>query len=306
MDLSFVERYRPIIDDWDAFVDAIQRPLPTCIWTNTLRTSPDQVVEQLRNHGLSCEPLPWLPHAFKLPSDVRIGNQLAYGIGLYHVQEEASLLPIPLLDPQPGERIIDLCAAPGNKTAQIGVRMENRGTLVANDRNYGRLWTMRSTLDRLGLANVTTTCYDAANYPPESGHFDRVLVDVPCSCEGTSRKHPDVLEDATLSESLIGTQKAILRRAVQRCRPGGRIVYATCTYAPEENEAVVDHVLGTMGADQLSVRPARIDGVTSSPGLTEWKGDTFDPSLSRAMRVWPHQNDTGGFFVAVLEKSAAS
>lgn len=303
LDLSPLERYRPIVDDWDAFAAALHRPLPTCIWANPLRTTPEALADGLRDQGLAPEPLPWLDHAFRLPADVEIGNRFAYVTGLYHVQEEVSLLPVPLLDPHPGTRVLDLCAAPGNKTAQIATRLANRGTVVANDISYGRLASMRSTLDRLGIANVSTTTYDAANYPPESGAFDRVLADVPCSCEGTSRKQPNVIEQRGAMRDLTGAQRAILRKAVQRCRPGGRIVYATCTYAPEENEAVVDAVLRDVGPDRLRLLPARVEGVASSPGLTAWERHTFHPSLTNAMRVWPHQNDTGGFFVAVLEKT---
>lgn len=304
-DLTPFERYRPVIDDWDAFAAALHRPLPTCVWANPLRTTPEVLIAWLQEQGLVPTPLPWLDHAFRLPADAEVGNRLAYVAGLYHVQEEASLLPVPLLDPQPGDRVLDLCAAPGNKTAQIATRLRNRGTVVANDLSYGRLASLRSTLDRLGVANVSTTTYDAANYPPESGRFDRVLADVPCACEGTSRKQPGVIAQRAGMRDMTGAQTAILRKAVQLCRPGGRIVYATCTYAPEENEAVVDAVLRAVGADRLQLRPARIAGVVSDPGLTAWDGQAFHPSLANAMRVWPHQNDTGGFFVAVLEKRDA-
>jgi 16S rRNA C967 or C1407 C5-methylase (RsmB/RsmF family) len=309
IDLTPLERYRPIVDDWDAFADALRRPLPTCIWANPLRTTPNALVDGLRNHGLNPTPLLWLDHAFRLPADVDIGRQFAYVTGLLHVQEEVSLLPVPLLDPQPGERVLDLCAAPGNKTAQIATRMLNRGTVVANDINYGRVASMRSTLDRLGIANVSATTYDAANYPPESGTFDRVLADVPCSCEGTPRKQPSVIAQRGAMRGAMrdptGAQRAILRQAVRRCRPSGCIVYATCTYAPEENEAIIDAVLRDVGPDALQLRPARPGGFIGSPGLTEWQGQSFHPSLANALRIWPHQNDTGGFFVAVLEKTDA-
>jgi NOL1/NOP2/sun family putative RNA methylase len=305
IDLTPFERYRPLIDDWTAFVDALRRPLPTCVWANPLRTTPEMLVTRLRDHGFDPMPLSWLSHAFCLPADVDIGRQLAYVAGMLHVQEEVSLLPVPLLDPRPGERVLDLCAAPGNKTAQIATRMRNRGTVVANDISYGRVASMRSTLDRLGIANVSATTYDAANYPSESGAFDRVLADVPCSCEGTSRKQPSVVAQREAMRDPTGAQRAILRQAVRRCRPGGRVVYSTCTYAPEENEAIVDTVLRDVGPEALRLRPARIDGVMGSPGLTTWQGQSFHPSLANALRVWPHQNDTGGFFIAVLEKGNA-
>lgn len=213
------------------------------------------------------------------------------------------MLPVRFLDPQPGQRILDLCAAPGNKTAQIAVQMENRGTVVANDISAGRMRALRQVQERLGLLNISTTVYDGSNYPGGAGLFDRVLVDAPCSCEGTSRKEPSVLERVGPSISLkrSGGQRALLRKAVQLCKPGGRIVYATCTYAPEENEAVVDAILREQ-PEGVRLVPARLDDFNTSEGLTEWAGQTFDPSLRRTMRVWPHQNDTGGFFIAVLER----
>ncbi len=296
-------RYRAIVDDWEAFVAALRRPLPVCAWTNTLRTTPAQVKAALEAEGLKPEPLAWRPDAFRLPSDSQPGNRLAYVLGHYHVQEEVSLLPVPLLDPQPGERVLDLCAAPGGKTAQIAVRMQNRGTVVANDRNPLRLRQLSGTIERLGLLNVTTTLHDGADYPLESGPFDRVLVDVPCSCEGNFRKDQQVADAFAGAPELCGLQTALLHRAVMLCRPGGRIVYATCTFAPEENELVVDAVLRRWG-EALRLLPAHLEGFRGAPGLIEWNGRRLHPSLEQTLRVWPHLNDTGGFFVAVLERQA--
>jgi 16S rRNA C967 or C1407 C5-methylase (RsmB/RsmF family) len=298
-----VERYRPIIDDWPAFLASLDRPLSACIWPHPSRPAASRLRERLETSGADVRSLPWHDAALRLPAGFSPGARPEYMAGLFHVQEEVSMLPVMLLDPQPGERVLDLCAAPGNKSAQIALAMANRGTVVANDRDLMRSRAIGGTMDRLGVLNVVTTSYDAANYPPESGLFDRVLADVPCSCEGTSRKHPGILSTSGAAPGhLSGLQAAILRKAVQRCRPGGRIVYSTCTYAPEENELVVDAILRESGSE-LRLLPARIDGFEASPGLTAWKGRRLDPSLEHAMRVWPHQNDTGGFFVAVFEKS---
>ena len=300
------ERYRDIVDDWAGFCQALDRPLPTCVWTNTLRTTPQRLAEWMAEGGFPVEAVGWYPGAFRLPHGVQPGNRLEFVAGLYHVQEEVSLIPPALLDLAPGQRVLDLCAAPGNKTAQIAVALDNRSTVVANDRDPLRMRAVRRAIDRLGLVNVTLTTYDGANYPAESGLFDRVLVDVPCSCEGTYRKHGDMYDGGfrRLSERLAGTQAALLRKAVQLCRPGGRIVYATCTFAPEENERIIDTILGEDTAGELTLQPARIDGLRTSPGLTSWDGARFHPDLAHAMRVWPHHNDTGGFFVAVLDKRA--
>ena len=230
------------------------------------------------------------------------GVRYEYKTGLYNVQEEAAVIPVKILDPQPGERILDMCAAPGNKTAQIAMAMQNRGTVVANDRSAGRHRASRSILDRLGLGNVCLSLHNGTNFPRSAGTFDRVLVDVPCSCEGTSRKQPAVLDEHPQYDKLAGVQRGLLQRAFELCEPGGRVVYSTCTYAPEENEEVIDDVLSSLDFD-VEWLDCRLDGFDSAPGLTSWRGRSFDSRMSRAMRVWPHLNDTGGFFVAAFDKS---
>ncbi|HET6568833.1 MAG TPA: RsmB/NOP family class I SAM-dependent RNA methyltransferase [Rhodothermales bacterium] len=304
MDAHPFDRYRTIVPAWDAFCDALERPLPTCIWTNLLRTTPTRMHHWLETEGFALAPLPWCAGAFRLPAEVKPGTLLPYRIGHVHVQEEVSMIPPLLLAPLPGERVLDACAAPGNKTAQIAAAMQNRGTVVANDRSEGRLHILRRTMARLGIMNVTTTVADAARYPDADESYDRVLVDVPCSCEGTSRKHPHMTLDCSAEHGrrMGGVQKVILRRAVDLCKPGGRIVYSTCTYAPEENEAVVNAVLNE-SQGTLRLLPACIDGLVSSAGLEQWNGAVFDATLRHCVRIWPHQNDSGGFFVAVLEKT---
>lgn len=161
----------------------------------------------------------------------------------------------------------------------------------------------RHALSRIGLVNVTTMTRDGANLPAEMGLFDKIMVDVPCSCEGTCRKDRSVLARSSVgaSKKIARIQTALLRKAVQLCRPGGRIVYATCTFAPEENELVLDAILRETG-DELCLCSTAVPGLTASPGLTEWQGQPLHPDLRLASRIWPQQNDTGGFFVAVLEK----
>lgn len=216
------------------------------------------------------------------------------------------MLPVMLLDLSSTHRVLDLCAAPGNKTAQIALAMENRGTVVANDLVWNRMRPVRMHIDRLGLLNVSISCEDGGSYPRSAGMFDRILVDAPCSCEGTSRKTPGVLAGKVSErqrQQLRRKQELLLRQAVRRCNPGGQVVYSTCTYAPEENEDVIDRVLRDMpGA--FRIRHAAIPGFHTAPGITRWNGRRFDKSLERTLRVWPHLNDTGGFFMAVLQKTA--
>lgn len=312
--LAPLARYRPLIDDWEAFAAALERPLPPVVWTNRLRTTPERLRELLEREGHAPAPIGWCPGAFRLADGAAPGRGLLGAAGLYHIQEEVSLLPVELLDLRPGQRVLDLCAAPGGKTARIATALEGRGAVVANDVDWRRLVAVGRNLDRLGLVNVAATAWDAANFPESGGLFDRVLADVPCTCEGTSRKNPGVLEWGGEAERrrTAAVQTAILRKAVRLCRPGGRVVYSTCTYAPEENEAVVDAVLREArsdgpGADgPLRLVEARVEGFEGAPGWTSWEGRSFAPELTRALRVWPHVHDTGGFFVAVLEKGAGA
>ena len=303
-DLGFFDRYRELIDDWPAFLAALRRPLPTTLWANTLRCPPEPLAEFLRAEGADPEPIPWWPGGFRLPSWMRPGKSLGFLSGAFHLQEEVSMLPVALLDPQPGERFLDLCAAPGNKTLQAAVRMENRGTVMANDKSKGRLGVVRRHVERLGLTNVVMTTADAGNLPKACGPFQRVLADVPCSCEGTSRKNPEVTRLKPTPGARAGAQLAILRKAVSKCLPGGRIVYSTCTYAPEENEAVVDSLLREVEPGSLEVLPTHVEGFPAAPGVTEWQGRSYHPSLANALRAYPHLGDTGGFFCALLEKRA--
>lgn len=304
MDFGTLERYRPLVDDPAAFCQALAQPLPVCVWTNTTRATPKQLEAWLQDSGSLSHELPWYPGAFRLTAEAGPGNRFEYLAGLSYVQEEVSLLPVVLLDPQPGERILDLCAAPGNKTAQIALKVGPRGTVIANDRSLERISILRRNVSRLGIAHCATTVYDATGFPAQSGAFDRVLADVPCSCEGTTRKFPGLFERPRPMEpgKLAGLQAGILRKAVQLCKVGGRIVYSTCTYAPEENEAVVQKILDSFEPGALKLLPARIPHFHSAPGLEAWQGQTFSPDMGLAMRVYPHLNDTGGFFVAVLEK----
>jgi len=297
-------RYADIIPDWNAFEAALQRPLPVTLWTNSLRLQREQLQPLLAGAGLAAEPMHWNRLGLRLAPQARPGLHWGFFAGLYRIQEEVSMLPVGLLDPQPGERVLDLCAAPGNKTVQIALAMANTGTVVANDSKRGRIAAIRQSVKCLGLMNVAVTVRDGQGFDARAGAFDRVLVDAPCTCEGTFRKvgRPQVVE-ALQRERAAALQIRLLRSAVALTRTGGRIVYSTCTFSPEENEAVVDTLLReSEGA--LKLLPARVAGFQASPGLGRWQGREFHPDMPHCLRIWPHQQDTGGFFVAVLEKQS--
>ncbi|RMD92948.1 MAG: hypothetical protein D6813_04960 [Calditrichaeota bacterium] len=299
-------RYKEIIPDWDDFIDSLTLPLPTSFWVNNLRVTPERIIELFKKDGLKLTPVPWYAGAFRLKENFSLGNRLEFLTGLIHIQEEVALTAVKLLDPRPEERILDLCAAPGNKTAQIAVLMQNRGTVIANDYNFDRLRAITRTVHRLGLVNVTITAHNAINYPRNAGQFDKVLVDVPCSCEGTSRKNPEVLDQINLEQSLklSRLQTLILIRALELCKTGGRVVYSTCTYAPEENEMVVQKALDSLVHKiEAEILPVQIPDFKFCPGIPAWQDLRFRKDMINTMRIYPHQNNTGGFFVAMIRKN---
>ena len=304
-----LERYESLVDDPEAFRAACDRPLPSVVRVNTIKATVERVREALDAEGVAHEPTDWHPGVLRL-SEESPGHNWPHAHGWIHGQEEVSNLPALILDPQPGDRVWDACAAPGSKTTQLAALMDDAGLLVGNDNNLGRLSALRHNAERLGVTNLVVTNQDARNFslkplgegsgdPAAIEAFDRVLVDAPCSCEGTIRKNPDAFDTWSLDHvhSVAGVQKGILRRAVQATRPGGTVVYSTCTFAPEENEAVLDHVLDAEDC-RLVDFDAPLDGV---PGVTEWEGETYDPSVAKALRIYPHHNDTGGFFCAKVE-----
>ncbi len=296
-----LQRYEPLVEDFSAFLATCERPLPSVVRVNPLRVSPARVRRALEAEGVPHEPIDWHEGLFALPTGSPGGNWPYYH-GWIHGQEEVSLLPGLALDPDPGDIVWDACAAPGSKTSQIAAAMDDRGTIVANDNNLGRLSALRHNTERLGITNVMVTNADGRNYSLRKlpfDEFDGALVDAPCSCEGTCRKNPDVRDQWTIDHvrQVVGIQKGILTRAVQATRVGGTVVYATCTFAPEENEAVVDHALET---EACRVVPLDLP-IETTAGITEWQGDSFDPQVTDTERVYPHFNDTGGFYCAKLE-----
>ena len=298
------EYYADIIPEKASWHAVCSQPLPTCFWTNTLKISSDALRSSLEKENYQLVPLSWQATAFRSSAN-KLGKRWQYLTGLLQIQEEVSMLPVHFLNPQVGERILDLCAAPGNKTAQVAVQLHNTGTVIANDKNFQRMRAFGQISKRLGLMNVSTTIYDGRHYPALLNYFDAVLVDAPCSGEGTFRKGfgKDLFPNPKNSQRLQRIQIALLKKAIRLCRSGGRIVYATCTFAPEENEAVIDAII--KAHDDISLRPIHLDQFKLTPGITRWRETIYDDAIKNTARVWPHLNNTGGFFIAVLEKNGA-
>ena len=294
-------RYGPLLDDFEAFVEALHRPLPTTVRVNTIKTEPSRAIQALESEDLSIQQRDWNPNVLEIDTE-KPGNTWPYVHGWIHGQEEVSTIPPGVVDPKPGDVVWAAAAAPGGKATQLAALMDDSGLVLANDDNLGRLSALRANADRLGVTSMAVTNQDARIFSTREFDFDtvdRALVDAPCTCEGTFRKSPDALDGTgpDASASMAAIQRDILERAVAMTKSGGTVVYSTCTFAPEENEGVVDEVIAETGS---RVVPFELP-LDHDPGITEWKDQTYDETLEDTKRLYPHRNDTGGFYVAKLE-----
>ena len=196
--------------------------------------------------------------------------------------------------------VLDACAAPGSKATQTAALMANRGCLVANDRSYGRIRALKFNLNKAGVINTLITNFELQLLPPVQ--FDVVMLDAPCSSDGTVRKSPNLFKSWLVrrSQGYGERQKDLIVRAFDRLKPGGTLVYSTCSLAPEENELVIDFLLRNRPA---VMQPIDLPGFKFGTTVHEWGGSKrFIPIVAAAGRVWPHLNDTDGFFVAKVTR----
>lgn len=316
------DRYAPFTDVV-ALKEYSTRPLRKSLRVNTLKISVEEFRLYAEQKGWQLEQIPWCRAGFFVERQNReegIGRDLLHLTGHFYLQEAASMLPPAQLDPQPGDMIFDMSAAPGSKTTQIASMMEGKGVIIANDVQEKRLWTLKSALYRLGVTNAIVTKKVGQWF---GGHmterFDRVLCDAPCTAQGTVRKDTDALRYGGPENiaKMARLQATLLEAAVHATRVGGRIVYSTCTLTPEENEGVVVSILNKFSTQLEVVDPRHQDMGIGTWDMGKAIEDSFlvqrslrpessVPSPVPLLRLWPQQWDTEGFFCAVLKKTAST
>ena len=299
--LEHIGRLLPDENERRAFYDCSQTPPPASLRLNPLQAQSHHLLPHL--HGLG-RPVPWCGDAFVFPeSEKGLGQMLEHAMGAFYIQAVAPMLAVEVLAPRPGERVLDLCAAPGGKTTQIAARMQNSGLLIANDIQQKRIPALVGNLERCGIGNCVLTKAPGAMLARYfHNFFDRVLLDAPCSGDGIVRKDQNMLnywspQDA---ERLAQQQTGLLRAAYHMLRPGGTLVYSTCSLSQEENARVVLGLLRRFG-EEVEIRS--VDGVESPP-LPPDLAAQFPDDFSRCVRVWPHRHDTEGAFIAHFSKRA--
>ncbi len=296
--------------DLEALKKISSEPLRKSKRVNLLKTTVTDFVDWAKRQEWDIKPVPWCKEAFYVDRENReraLGRDLFHLLGFTYMQEAASMLPPELLDPQPGENILDMSAAPGSKTTQIASKMQEQGIIIANDMQEKRLWTLNANMQRSGVINAILTKKVGQWFSRHmTGRFDRVLIDAPCTAQGTLRKDSTALEYCSADNigKMSRLQVELLEAAIHATKVGGRIVYSTCTLTPEENESVIETIMNKFG-DQVTMldpmpdilKQAKADSLLVQKNIGIKK--TFP-----AYRLWPQTYDTEGFFCAVLQKNA--
>lgn len=288
---------------FDDFLAACQRPLRRCIRVNTLKISVADFLTLTAPYGWTLTPVPWCEEGFWIERDdedtLPLGSTAEHLSGLFYIQEASSMLPVAALfaDDNSPSRVMDVAAAPGSKTTQIAARMGNQGSILANEYSASRVKVLHANISRCGINNVALTHFDGRVFGaalPEM--FDAILLDAPCSGEGVVRKDPDALKNWSVESNLeiAATQRELIESAFHALRPGGTLVYSTCTLNREENESVL-----------ARLKEAWPEAVEFLP-----LGDLF-PEANQALtaegflHVFPQIYDCEGFFVARVRKTAS-
>ncbi|MBU4070501.1 MAG: RsmB/NOP family class I SAM-dependent RNA methyltransferase [Nanoarchaeota archaeon] len=309
----FVERMKSLLvnqKDFENYMNILKVLPVKSIRCNLLKISPKELKEKLEKKGWNIQ-IPWekYPEIMIVQSDLEpgeLGRAKEHLLGDYYVQELASMLPIIALKPQPEDIILDLCSAPGSKTTQACSKMNNTGTIIANEVSLGRIKILASNLERCGVANTIITKKDGVAFCKRIKkmeiEFDKILVDAPCSGEGTLRSSPKtyVMWNIKTIKNLPRIQKNLVTSALEILKSGGELIYSTCTHAPEENEGVVDYLLkefkGKIKLEKIELP------IKAREGITGWQEKKFSPEIKKCVRVYPQDNNTEGFFLAKFKK----
>ena len=309
----FKERIRKLLnDETEKFFEYCNKPVNDWIRCNTLKITPEKLAEKLKLKWRIEQPFRQNPEIIKIVSKAdgsrrspgEIGKSREHLLGYFYIQELSSMMPVIALNPDKSEAVLDLCASPGSKTTQIAACMQNSGLLVANDVRLDRVIILNSNFERCGVTNNIVTREDGARLCEKFAKmhlkFDKILVDAPCSGEGTATDNPKLflMWNIKMIGNFSRQQKRLAANAVSILKENGSLVYSTCTLAPEENEEVIQFLL-----DNFNVKVEKLElPVKTRKGISEWNGRQFSKDIENCCRIYPQDNDSEGFFVAKIRK----
>lgn len=298
---EFKDRMKLMLgNEYPAFLQSFEEPAYQALRVNPLKGTKEDF---LNKAPFSLTPVPWEKNGFYYGNGDSPGKHPYHAAGVYYMQEPSAMVPAAYLNAQPGERVLDLCAAPGGKSTQTAASMQGQGLLVCNEIHPARAKVLSENIERMGIR-----CAIVTNESPQKlaevfvEYFDRIMVDAPCSGEGMFRKNEAACEEWSLENVKLCAERqdGILECAASMLRAGGRIVYSTCTFAPEENEGTISRFIKKH--PEFSITECRhLEGM--SAGVPEWTDEPAD-GLKRTIRLFPHKLHGEGHFAAVLEKQA--
>ena len=297
---EFLEKMKQFLgEEYPEYLASYEEEPRSGLRVNTGRLTPEQFLEMAQTADWNLKPVPWTKNGFYYQGE-RPSRHPWYYAGLYYLQEPSAMSPAAWLPIKPGDRVLDLCAAPGGKATALGAMLNGSGLLVANDISSSRTRALLRNIELFGIANAFVTNETPAhlkNRFPE--FFHKILLDAPCSGEGMFRKEDALARDWTpeKSDELSVLQKELILQAADMLRPGGQLLYSTCTFAPKEDEGVVSYLLENRPDMKLIELPA-YEGFT--PGVPAWGNG--DPALSRCVHLFPHKMQGEGHFMALLRK----
>ena len=300
---QFLNRMEKMLGkDYELFLESYDQPKYQALRMNHLKDPGEEVREKVDFLG---EEVPWAQGGYYYKEESHPGKHPFHEAGVYYIQEPSAMAPASILGALPGERVLDLCAAPGGKSTQIGAAMQGEGILICNEIHSQRAKILSENIERMGIANALVCNHEPAYLAdrfPE--YFDRILVDAPCSGEGMFRKNEDATQQWSMENVLMcaARQRDILESAASMLKKGGCMVYSTCTFAPEEDEGTVDRFLKNhpeFSLEQIRLYP----GMES--GRPEWiPGGGSE--LVKTARLWPYKLKGEGHFMALLKKAGTA
>ena len=304
---GFKQRYS-CLTCWDDFKEYSLKFLRRSIRVNTLNISvPDLIKKMEKDWKLT--PVPWCAEGFWIEHRGEgdehrrdVGNTFEHQMGYIYIQEAASMIPPVVLEPKPGEIILDMCAAPGSKSSQIAQYMENKGVLISNDYQGIRLAPLGINMQRVSAMNTIITLMKGEWFKKSGIMFDKVLVDAPCSGTGTIRKSLKTLRiwNPSMVRKIASEQRRLISAGFEVLKKGGILVYSTCSLEPEEDEGIIDWFLSEY--PEASLEEINLKGLKKGKVITEFEGKKYNQAVKRCLRIWPQDNDTEGFFVAKIKK----
>lgn len=305
---QFIERYSPLFSkkEFSVFLEYCTKPLRRSIRVNTIRISLKDFEKRAQKNNWTLQSIPYIPNWYFIEWDHEneaLGKSIEYFCWLFYIQETSSMIPPLVLNPLKWDIILDMSAAPGSKSTQMSTIINNDGLIIANDVVSSRIKALKTNINYQGMIACISSKLDWRDFGRYYNEtFDKILLDAPCSWEGTMRKGK-IKWSLDVIHELSSLQKRLISSALQALKIGGELVYSTCTMTPEEDELILDYIKKEFW-DSVGIISWELNWLKSRPWILEWEWQKLDKECQYWQKIWPHINNTEGFFIAKIKKNS--